>query len=71
MPINSQLHESFIMKYLFWNRIQEITKVRSYAVCSLQLVQHVSLQYVSVHCYQLVEQCLLIRPTMVGTSIGI
>ena len=25
--IYSQLHESFIMKYLFWNRIQEIMKV--------------------------------------------
>ena len=36
----SQVHESFITKYLFWNRIQEITKVfchesRSYIVCIL------------------------------------
>ena len=39
MKKHSQLHKSFIMKYLFWNRIQEITKVFatkvwSYMVCS-------------------------------------
>ena len=28
----SQLHKVFVAKYLFWNRIQEITKVWSYMV---------------------------------------
>ena len=31
----SQLHESFFMKYLFWNRIQEIMKVFCYKTLDL------------------------------------
>ena len=40
----SLLHESFITKYLFWNKIQEITKVWSYTVWPWKSTIHDTVQ---------------------------